>query len=364
MANNFPYTNLDANQIIQRSFEEGSDRIRVDAEVTATIGAVECIITAASGDNIAISDGITNVGVTVGGELKVSDSGLASLNAKFVDNYGAATLAIRTASQIGNTTGQANFNQGATTAQTLRTTSNASDGSGNALTSSAYNSNQTLHIQSPDNVTSGTVLGSLNASIPISLEGLNSVGFQISTGTLSGTLVAEASVDGGTTWTNVPFYDPVNSAILTSLVFTSPNATRVVSIVPIGGSSDIRVRVSSYTSGFATGLLRAANVSGASGAITSAAFAVVSNAVVTLTNNIPLLILSANPNRKYAYFGNSSGSTIRLQFSNNTNLSNTTGIPVAPSIGFYELKGDNLFTGDVYAFSSSDVEISVTEGTP
>lgn len=36
-------------------------------------------------------------------------------------NYGAATAALRTASQIGNTTGQADFNSGTTSAQTLRT---------------------------------------------------------------------------------------------------------------------------------------------------------------------------------------------------------------------------------------------------
>ena len=36
-------------------------------------------------------------------------------------NYGAATAALRTASQIGNTTGQADFSSGTTTAQTLRT---------------------------------------------------------------------------------------------------------------------------------------------------------------------------------------------------------------------------------------------------
>jgi hypothetical protein len=53
---NAPYTNLDQNQILQRAFEENEDRLRVDAEVTATIGTIECIINAASGDNIAITN--------------------------------------------------------------------------------------------------------------------------------------------------------------------------------------------------------------------------------------------------------------------------------------------------------------------
>lgn len=365
MADNNPsYTSLDSNQIFQRAFEEESDRIRVDAQVTATLGTVEVIISASSGDNIQLSDGTNFAGITVGGELKVSDAGLASLNAKFVDNYGAATLAVRTASQIGNTIGQADFNAGTTGAQTLRTVSNTNDGSGNAITSVAYNNTRALNTQVADNTTSNTTLGSLNAVVTISLAGLNSVGFQINAGTLIGTLMAESSVDGGTSWTTSPFYDPVNSSVLPLVNFSSANPLTILSIIPIGGSSHARVRVSSYTSGFSTSLLRAANVSGAAGAITSAAFGNVTNSTVSITNNTPTLVLPANVNRKYAYFGNSSGSTIRLQFSSSSGLTNSTGIPIQSQTGFYELKGDNLFTGNVYAFCSSDVQLSVTEGTP
>lgn len=51
-------------------------------------------------------------------------STLDGINAKIFNNYGAASGAIRTASQIGNITGQADFNAGTTGAQTLRTSSN------------------------------------------------------------------------------------------------------------------------------------------------------------------------------------------------------------------------------------------------
>lgn len=355
---------LDQTQILQRSFDEDEDRLRVDAEVTAVIGTVEVIISAASGDSIIISDGVNNAEVTSDGELKVSDAGISSLDSKLIDNYGVSTQALRTASQIGNTTGQADFNRGASSAQTLRSASNISDGSGNSLTSTLYATNRTLHVQSPDNSTSTTTLSAVNANVSINLEGLNSVGFQLNAGTFVGTLLAEASVDGGTTWTPVPFYDPVNSAILTNLAFSPNTITKILSIIPIGGASNVRVRVSQYTSGSATSLLRAANVTGATGAITAAAFSTVSNNIIDIPNNSPILILSGNVNRKYAYFGNNSVSTIRLQFSTSTNLSNATGIPLPSQTGFYELKGDNLFTGDIYAFSSSDVQISVTEGTP
>lgn len=43
-----------------------------------------------------------------------------AINGKLNNNYGVATGALRTASQIGNTTGQADFNAGITTSQTLR----------------------------------------------------------------------------------------------------------------------------------------------------------------------------------------------------------------------------------------------------
>jgi hypothetical protein len=53
-----PYTQLDQNQILQRSFDEAEDRLRVEAEVTAVLGTVECIITQES-DSISIGDGTT-----------------------------------------------------------------------------------------------------------------------------------------------------------------------------------------------------------------------------------------------------------------------------------------------------------------
>lgn len=52
---NAPYSRIDQNHITQRVFDENTDRLRVDAEVTATIGTIECIINASSGDNIAIT---------------------------------------------------------------------------------------------------------------------------------------------------------------------------------------------------------------------------------------------------------------------------------------------------------------------
>lgn len=73
---NSPYSKLDQNQILQRVFEEGEDRLRVDAEVTATVGTVECIIDASSGDNIAIAseDGSKFLTINPDGSINVVGS--------------------------------------------------------------------------------------------------------------------------------------------------------------------------------------------------------------------------------------------------------------------------------------------------
>jgi hypothetical protein len=84
------------------------------------------------------------VAVNTAGELSVTfgsagfatETTLSALNNKVANNYGAATGAVRTASQIGNTTGEAAFNSGADSAQTLRVSANLKR-AGNEL---SYNS--------------------------------------------------------------------------------------------------------------------------------------------------------------------------------------------------------------------------------
>jgi hypothetical protein len=239
------------------------------------------------------------------------------------------------------------------------------DVSGNGITSASNGNagNQLLHVQTPDTTTASTALGSLNATVQIALAGLTSVGFQLSAGTLIGTVVPECSVDGGTTWTGASFFDSVNSTVTTSIVFGSSNTLKILSILPTGGSSHVRVRVSAYTSGTANSLLRASEVTAAAGAITAAAFGTVSNTFPSLSGNTATLILASNSNRKYAYISNNSGSTLNIQFGSSTGIGANAGLVITAK-SFYELKGDNLFTGNIYGFSAGNITISVTEGTP
>lgn len=62
-------TKLDSEQVLKRSYDETKNRIRVDADVTATVGVVDVIIDAATGDNIAISDGTNTMLVNPDGSI-------------------------------------------------------------------------------------------------------------------------------------------------------------------------------------------------------------------------------------------------------------------------------------------------------
>src|SRR5690348_12079499 len=75
MAQNPNPSKLDPGQIIKRVYNEADDRIRVDAEVTATLGEAEVIISQTD-DSIRIGDGTdlvttTTVGSDVGLDVNI-----------------------------------------------------------------------------------------------------------------------------------------------------------------------------------------------------------------------------------------------------------------------------------------------------
>lgn len=238
------------------------------------------------------------------------------------------------------------------------------DFNGNGITSSSNGvaGSQLLHTQHADTTTSTTALGSLNASVSIAMAGLSSAGFQLNAGTLIGTIQAQSSVDGGTTWTNSQFYDNTNSAILPSVTFSSANIQKIYSILPLGGASNVRVTVSAYTSGSATGLLRASSVSASAGTVSVAAYGTVTLTYPNTIANNAVLVLAANPNRKYVMIS-SPNTSITCQLGTSAALSSTTGFTISTGT-FYELKGDNLYTGAIYCIAATIKALSVTEGTP
>lgn len=98
---NTPYTKLSSEQVLQQSFDESNDRLRVDASVSATIGDIQIDaeesdiaikdrvtdnllkinadgsidvnvnINAADGDNVAISDGGNTLNINADGSINV-----------------------------------------------------------------------------------------------------------------------------------------------------------------------------------------------------------------------------------------------------------------------------------------------------
>jgi len=148
-----------------------------------------------------------------------------------------------------------------------------------------------------DTVGTTAALNALNATASIVAQGLPGVGVQIAAGTLIGTVIPEISLDGGTTWVATFFYDPTTSNIAASVVFASANGATTKAILTVGGTSNVRVRVSAYTSGSANATLRATvqaspfpSINTTSGLPTSDVHVIDSNGVsiTTLDGNSPV----------------------------------------------------------------------------
>lgn len=108
-------------------------------------------------------------------------------------------------------------------------------------------------------VTATGALGALNANVQLTLAGHTSAGFQLAAGTLIGTIVAEVSFDGGTTWV-ATYFDEAGGNKVSSVTYGTANTALGSSIVGVGGSGAARIRVSAYTSGTANITLRASTI--------------------------------------------------------------------------------------------------------
>jgi hypothetical protein len=105
-------------------------------------------------------------------------------------------------------------------------------------------------------VTASGTLGALNAAVTLAVTGEAGAGFQLSAGTLIGTIVPEVSTDGGTTWVQSFFINANNGIQSASSVFPIANVAQTAIIYGMTGASHVRVRVSAYTSGTANAALR------------------------------------------------------------------------------------------------------------
>jgi hypothetical protein len=235
-------------------------------------------------------------------QLTSSGALIVSATLPYDTNYGTVGAnTLRTASQIGNATGAANFGAGATGAQTLRVAANTYDGSGNAINSQTLSANQWLDVVIPSigptapgtaasfsdlvggqyNSTQPTLtntqqsalqldpLGNLRATLPdrqvtgtlaalnatITLTGLNgmSSGALEVDGSFSGTVVVEGT-SGGTQYCTIALYD-ISLGYVTGLNFTGATVQGNYQLIGIGSYTTIKATVTAYTSGSFTATL-------------------------------------------------------------------------------------------------------------
>lgn len=129
------------------------------------------------------------------------------------------------------------------------------DGYGNrvGVTYASDTNSYALQVDSrnTDNTASAN-LGALNAAVTVATYGHNGAGYYLKAGTLVGTIVFEFSMDNQTTWLAGTF---VNGA--TGINISSSQSAN--SLPLFGGTTHIRIRVSSYTSGTSPIVLTASN---------------------------------------------------------------------------------------------------------
>lgn len=89
---------------------------------------------------------------------RASEATLSALNSKINNDYGAPAGAVRTAAQVGNAIGAADFDAGATSGQTLRTASNLHDSAGNGIDSTSIDSKQRLDVNAPTSGVPGVAI--------------------------------------------------------------------------------------------------------------------------------------------------------------------------------------------------------------
>lgn len=102
----YPPSQLDADQVIQHAFDETTQTLRTTATATViTPPAIEVTISAASGDNIAISDGVDTLSVNADGSINVVITGTVDVSISHTNDsirLGDGTSLVGTTTDSGN----------------------------------------------------------------------------------------------------------------------------------------------------------------------------------------------------------------------------------------------------------------------
>lgn len=91
---------LNSDLVLRKVFDEVTGRLKVDAEVTATIGEIDVVLDAAGGDNVAISDGTDVLAINADGSINIDKSGLATSANQTITNTKLDTLNFKPATRV------------------------------------------------------------------------------------------------------------------------------------------------------------------------------------------------------------------------------------------------------------------------
>ncbi len=320
-------TKLDANQVLKRSFDDSNDRIRVDAEVTATLGTVEVIISHVN-DSIRIGDGTDLVNVTPAGEMNVISTAQPGVDIGDItvnNTSGAGAVNIQDGGNSITVDGTISANQSGIW--------NITDINGtiNLPTGAATSANQ---------ASQQTSLNNLDSKIPSNL-------------TVSSTrlLVDNSGVTQPISAVSLPL--PTGAS--TAANQTTSNTT----LSSIETKLTDKSQFTKLTDGTDTALINSAGellvVSNPAAVSTS------SLTSVTVTTSSTSL-LSSNSNRKRFYIFNDSGAIIFVAFS--ATASTTSFTFTLANKAFYDSDGGVIYTGAISAIrGAGSGSVRITELT-
>lgn len=227
---------------------------RVDAQMTNR--GAQIVATGVDNFNINNISGIVSLptgAATLTGQ-NTGNASLSSIDGKIANNFGAASGAVRTASQVGNATGAADFGSGTTSAQTQRvvlatdqtaipvTASFADTGASGSIT--AQDSGTTSLVASGQTFYFGTPTAGSSANF--TLSSIQSVVIEATLLGAGGTMVIEYSSDNGTLWLRPNIFQPGTQN------YTNGFSANFVATLNVGGVTNLRVRSTTAWTGSAT----------------------------------------------------------------------------------------------------------------
>jgi hypothetical protein len=221
---------------------------------------------AVNGRQVGVVNTVLSNSATTAGYYCGNTSGAKYWRARMVGALTSPSVAtvIRISAGIGSIFLNASVPSGTNTIGNIKVTDGTNTAAIKASSVSAAVTDPALVVAISPNYTdlsaTGT-LGALNTTVVLNAAGASGIGFAAPGGgvTLIGTLVAEASFDGGSSWAQTFFGNTITGQKASS--YNSTSGTGIsFSIMPCSGASVYRVRVSAYTSGTAAGTLRSSTL--------------------------------------------------------------------------------------------------------